>query len=105
MYSDDEVISIEELKRFLIEHGDKVICVGCGRPLYHNWGVSRYPHDGGIRVKEDQLTKQWVYIHHTMCGYDMALWKMEQRLKYINEELYNEYVNRVYVTGGKNNDK
>jgi len=96
MYADDELISIKELESFLREYGNKVICVGCGEPLYHDFHVDRYPHDGGIRVKEYGGEKQWVYIHHEKCGYDMALWKMEQRLYNLNKSLFSEYVKRVY---------
>lgn len=99
MYSDDEMISIKALNDFLKEHEDEVICVGCGKPLSSApWTVQSYPHDGGIRVKEYNGEKHWVYIEHKdYCNYQMALWKMENRLLATNKELFREYIKKVYV--------
>ena len=52
----------------------------CGATLKGNgidyWG----PHDGGIHV-EGETEKQWVYVHCSKCGYDMALWKISGELQ------------------------
>lgn len=98
MYSDEDVISINALREFLIEHEDEIICVGCGKPLSSaHWELKYYPHDGGIRVKEFDNEKYWVYIEHfDYCNYQMALWKMENRLLHTNRELFREYVKKVY---------
>jgi len=97
-YHDKDVISIEALKEFLKEHEDEIICVGCGQPLSSApWRIEQYPHDGGVRVKEFGGDKRWVYIQHEdYCNYQMALWKMENRLLHTNRELFREYVKKVY---------
>ena len=97
-YHDKDVISIKALEEFLKEHEDEIICVGCGKPLSSApWRIQYYPHDGGVRVKELNNRKQWVYIEHfDYCNYQMALWKMENRLLKTNRELFREYVKKVY---------
>jgi len=106
MYSEN-MISIEALKKFIQEHEDEIICIGCGKPLSSApWEVKSYPHDGGLPVLEYNGQKRWVYIeHHDHCNYQMALWKMENRMINTNRDLFRKYVETVYVDEVGKNDK
>ena len=99
MHYEDTPISIVELKKFLKEYEAEIICVGCGKPLNSaRWRLDYYPHSGGVKVKEFNNKRYWVYIEHEgYCHYQMALWKMEHRLLNTNPELYKEYLQRVYI--------
>ncbi len=41
--------------------------------------VRCYPHGGGVLV-DDFNYPVWVYFHCPRCGYDMALWKILNRV-------------------------
>jgi len=60
----------------------KPVCI-CGKPLIGGW-LQSYDHDGGFRVQnslgEEMEKKQWLYVHCSYCGYDMALHKIAREL-------------------------
>lgn len=71
-----EPINLESLARLIDEK--KPTCI-CGEALEGS-GIEHYPHDGGVLV-EGYADKQWVYIHCSECGYDMALHKIMRELR------------------------
>lgn len=71
-----KVVNLESLANLIDKK--KPVCI-CGNVLKGS-GLSHYgPHDGGVLV-EGYNEKRWVYVHCS-CGYDMALWKIENELK------------------------
>ena len=69
-------INLMKLRALIDEK--KPTCI-CGTTLkgggINYWG----PHDGGVHV-EGETEKQWVYVHCSKCGYDMALHKILREL-------------------------
>ena len=58
-------------------------CITCNKPLSRA-RILGYPHEGGIYLVDKDRNidgRYWIYIRCRRCGYDNALWKLEQRLR------------------------
>ena len=66
----------------LREIGEQVEALGgrclCGY-LFKADDIRCYPHPGGVEVDGFE-ERQWVYFHCPRCSYDMALWKILDRV-------------------------
>jgi hypothetical protein len=55
----------------------------CGKALRGS-GLREYDHDGGFRTLDSygniMEERQWIYVHCSHCGYDMALHKIAREL-------------------------
>jgi hypothetical protein len=72
----DKEIDLTELAKLIDEK--KPTCI-CGRVLrgsgLDHWG----PHENGDLIK-GYKERRWIFVH-CICGYDMALWKIQRELQ------------------------
>jgi hypothetical protein len=78
-------INIAKLMKEIDE--SKPLCI-CGKHLKGS-GVDWYaPHSGGVYI-DCETQKAWVYIT-CQCGYDVALWKIQNEINLQKCEQLNE---------------
>lgn len=82
-------VSLFEIQKEIISLGGR--CISCKKQFEHG-DLDWYEHDGGREVRESPV-KLWIYFHCQKCGYDSALWKVEQQL-----EIEEEYKLEVLAT-------
>jgi len=76
-----ECLTLQEIANFVVEK--KAKC-GCGY-RFEQSDIGTYEHDYGIEVSGEER-KQWVYFHCPRCHYDLALWKILDRIALLEDE-------------------
>jgi len=62
--------------------GEELFCM-CGKKIVVNKFMA-YPSDKGLMDDEGEIW--WVYVHCEHCNYDIAYWKVKNRIGVIKAE-------------------